>query len=345
MDSCKSIVLAGYYGYSNAGDDLILISLLNGFVEYLPETRVTVLNRMPASNYFAKYKCKRVNFINRYNLVAILSRLIRSNALIMGGGSLLQDESGCFTIYYYFLLMFIAKGLGKKLIIFNQGIGPVKFKFNRIVLKNILLNTDLIIVRDKYSKALIEKITNKKRNVILGADPVFNCTITQKNKNDRKTKNMGFSIRNWKNSAIKKKIIGISKKLKSNGWQSYNVPLHYPDDILNIKGISDIKWKNPCQIFKVFSNFDLFVGMRLHSLIIGALNNLPVIGINYDPKIKSFCDFMDIQCLEISEVNISSIEAGITEVYSKEIDYSGKLQLLKKRLKTSWEELREFLNK
>ena len=91
----------------------------------------------------------------------------------MGGGSLLQDISCFFTIYYYFILMWLSKLFGNKLIIFNQGIGPINNGFNKILAKIIFLNTNLIIVRDSYSKEFIKRITKDRKKIILGADPIF----------------------------------------------------------------------------------------------------------------------------------------------------------------------------
>ena len=61
------------------------------------------------------------------------------------------------------------------------------------------------------------------------------------------------------------------------------------------------------EMISVVSNMDLCIGMRLHSLIYAAINRVPLIGIAYDPKIKSFMDYSGQKmCLDVQ--NIDSAE-------------------------------------
>lgn len=342
MAGFKKIVLSGYYGYSNAGDELILKNILTGFKKYLPDIKILVLSQ----HSDCKYKSYgNIAYINRYNPLSILWSFISSDALVMGGGSLLQDISGYFTIYYYFILMGMAKLLGKKLIIFNQGIGPIKKGINKIIANVIFLNTDLIIVRDKYSKEFVEKITKNRKKIVLGADPIFNTIYPGREKTKNTPGKIGFSIRNWKNFPVKEKFIEIAGRLKTEGWICYNVPFHYPEDNLNSENIIKIEWSSPEQLFSIVCRFDVFIGMRLHSLMLGAISSLPMIGIDYDPKVRNFCDFMEFPCLEICDINIDNIRAKLDEVIKRGAGYSGKLKILNNRLELSWKVLKNFINK
>ncbi|MFH1415935.1 MAG: polysaccharide pyruvyl transferase CsaB, partial [Elusimicrobiota bacterium] len=106
MAKTDRIVLAGYYGYSNAGDELILKSLLKGVKQYIPYTEIIVLCRRGGDRY---ENTSSVKYIDRYDPVSIIKALACSHTLVMGGGSLIQDVSGIFTIYYYLILMAVSK--------------------------------------------------------------------------------------------------------------------------------------------------------------------------------------------------------------------------------------------
>jgi N-acetylglucosaminyldiphosphoundecaprenol N-acetyl-beta-D-mannosaminyltransferase len=223
MGDFKKIVLSGYYGYWNAGDELILNCIISGFKDHYKNIQIDVLYRkgpdFKRKISGLKSKLKKygavgnrsvgegIRYRNRYNPFSIMA----------SGGSLLQDISGNFTIYYYFLLMLVAKLFGKKLIIFNQGIGPIKRRSNRFFAKIIFLLTDLIIVRDSESKVFAEKLTGQKKEIFLGADPFFYFadSMCRDNMNDlydspdseislNDPKNIGFSIRQWKTSDLKR---------------------------------------------------------------------------------------------------------------------------------------------
>ena len=46
------------------------------------------------------------------------------------------------------------------------------------------------------------------------------------------------------------------------------------------------------------------MGMRLHSLIYSAIGNVPLIGIAYDPKIRSFMEYTSQKlCVDVKELN------------------------------------------
>ncbi len=341
----KRIVLAGYYGYGNGGDELILQSILNGFEKNISDTEVVVLARYPMFNYvLGKHLTGRnifnnAKFINRYDPFSIISNIASSDALVMGGGSLLQDVTGFFSIYYYFALMGMAKLMRKKLIIFNQGMGPIKNNVNRFIAKCIFMNTDLIIVRDDYSKKFIERITRKRCRVLIGADPIFSKSVPDNISCRKIPGKIGFSIRNWKGYSVKKKFLEIGIKLKNAGWECHNFPFHIPEDEMGEGDIKNVSWSRPGELFKIMSGFDAVIGMRLHSLIIGVLLNIPMVGIGYDPKVKNFCNFMSISCLEIDELDPDRIKDELETACFRKNGYKAARRVLRERVKYSWEEL------
>jgi polysaccharide pyruvyl transferase CsaB len=341
MADIKKIVLAGYYGYNNAGDDLLLKSIISGLQKNICNVKAFVLSRKKNSVDISG----KTAFVNRYNPFSIIYHILICNALIMGGGSLLQDVSGVFTIYYYFILMFTAKLFGKKLIIFNQGIGPINHKINRRIAKLIFLITDLIIVRDEYSKDFISELTNNKKSAFLGADVVFDYIPFNEKLNRPQQGNLmkvGFSVRDWKQFPVKENISDIAKYLCEKGWSCYNIPFHYPDDIIVSDSLDELSWETPESIGNVINGLDILIGMRLHSIILGVLNNIRVIAIDYDPKVKSFCEFMGIPCMQIEQFTSKNIMYNLEQLSGKK-DFIGKVSVLQQRVKESWKKLGDVL--
>ncbi|MFA7468354.1 MAG: polysaccharide pyruvyl transferase family protein, partial [Desulfotomaculaceae bacterium] len=62
-------------------------------------------------------------------------------------------------------------------------------------------------------------------------------------------------------------------------------------------------------LLAVVANMDLVIGMRLHFLIFGAVSNVPVIGISYDPKVNRFIELIrqplagDVYSLNYTELS------------------------------------------
>ena len=138
----KRVLISGYIGFQNFGDDAILGLL----VRYLRKSNcaITALSSDPESTE-KMFKIKALNYMNFFH---ILWGVFDTNVLISGGGSLIQNGTSSLSLLYYLAIIFLAKLFGKKVIIFAQGIGPIYGKGYQWLSKKILKMCDLILVRD-----------------------------------------------------------------------------------------------------------------------------------------------------------------------------------------------------
>ena len=128
----KRIVISGYYGFDNFGDEAILSVLVNRLKNFGFEIVVLSSNpRKTSMNYF-------VNSIKSFDFFQVAGLLKQSNILISGGGSLLQDVTSLKSLVYYLWVIATALRYKKKVIIFAQGIGPIKNKIAEFFTLKIL---------------------------------------------------------------------------------------------------------------------------------------------------------------------------------------------------------------
>lgn len=307
------LLVSGYYGFNNIGDEAILKGLIDGIKEEDENIKITVLSKYPSFTM----KKHKVKAINRMNIFKILKELINTDMFISGGGSLLQDITSKRSIIYYMSLIFLAKLMNKKTMIYSQGIGPVNKSFNKKLLRFLLNKVDIINVRDDKSKEFILKELKLNKDILVTVDTVFkmkkpNLQIGKKildNLNINKNKkSIGISIRPWMNNnliidEISKFCIEINKNLDYN---IVFIPYHYYADLSIIdEVIKKIKKSTKKNIYclreymyvdeylSIVGNLDYFVGMRLHSLIFASIMKIPSIAISYDPKIDSFMKSLD----------------------------------------------------
>jgi polysaccharide pyruvyl transferase WcaK-like protein len=124
------ILLAGYYGFHNIGDDLLADTALA--ILKKNNYQVTVLTK-------AKRKIKKT-----------ITLLKECDILLFSGGSLFQDVTGRgLTVLYYFLLFQAAKIFQKKVFFIAQGIGPIKRPINYWLVKTCFKKVDYLTVRNK----------------------------------------------------------------------------------------------------------------------------------------------------------------------------------------------------
>src|SRR6056297_1703138 len=125
----SKILLAGYYGFNNIGDEAILEMFLRIIENRTNKKNIKILTADPQ-----KTKKKfGIEGIDRYSFTKVNKGILDSDVIIVGGGSLLQDVTSKRSIYYYLYIIFIAKILNKKIALLSQGIGPINGKINKII--------------------------------------------------------------------------------------------------------------------------------------------------------------------------------------------------------------------
>ena len=122
-----NILISGYYGFDNIGDESILRTLVSSLREHIPDCSLTVLSHNPASTR-EKYG---VEAVDRMSPMAILRAVKQCDMLISGGGSLLQDVTSSKSLHYYLSIIRCAEFFHKKVFIYSQGIGPIDRPGNR----------------------------------------------------------------------------------------------------------------------------------------------------------------------------------------------------------------------
>lgn len=338
----KKILLAGYYGFGNLGDEAILEMAIKQILEITDRKNITVLS----GNKEATRKKYGVDTIDRYNVFSIIGRLIKSDAVVFGGGSLLQDITSKRSIYYYLFLIRLAKIMSNKVIMLSQGIGPIVSKNSIMAVKRTLRFIDYITVRDKHSKEFLESIGMDKSKIFLSTDPVINLRAGENYPEKHSgIKKVCFSLRNWKNADVSQKISRVAEKLISSNIECYFVPFYYNEDLELIdqveKSLGDraVYYKERLttnEAFDIIRGMDVLVGVRLHSLIFAAAANVPFAAVSYDHKIDHFAGSvnMDVAC------RIDSIDAEL--LYGVIMDKLRNEDEEKRKLSESVAKLREL---
>ncbi|MBC8586924.1 polysaccharide pyruvyl transferase CsaB [Paratissierella segnis] len=303
LSQSETVLMLGYYGFDNSGDDAILKAIVKDLQEYNSDLNINVLSKDPAKTE-AMYHVKGVN---RFKFKEAMRAIKKSSIFISGGGSLLQDVTSTRSLLYYLSLMQIAKLYKKPVMIYANGIGPINRKINRVLTKTILNKVDLITLRDDDSRKYLEGMKVKNKNIYVTADPVFTLDPANESRiNDileiegiPRDKNLvGISIRSWKGAENLVEIISKAIDYITKTFDVYVVliPMHYPGDLnISIETLKMVKEGNTYvlenkysveELMGVIKKLDLIIAMRLHSLIYAATQSVPMVGLVYDPKVE-----------------------------------------------------------
>ncbi|WP_027339006.1 polysaccharide pyruvyl transferase CsaB [Halonatronum saccharophilum] len=329
----KKVIISGYYGFDNAGDEAILASLSSNLKRADSNIDVVAISANPSKTE----KIHGIKAVGRGDFKGLIREFKKADLLISGGGSLLQDVTSNRTIPYYLGVIALAKFFKMPVFFCGQGVGPVRGRINKRMIKRGLNGVKKITVRDEESKKLLEEI-GVKQDIKVTADPVFILdgigeeranAILKKEEIYLSHPVMGVSIRPWKDNSYLMKLALILDKVKErSNLDIILIPLHYPNDLKvsrYIKGImnSDVQiledYYQPREILGLIGRMDLFLGVRLHSLIFASLKRIPILGISYDPKIDSFLKRLDLDPFaEIDNLNVSDSIDKILKLWEKE---------------------------
>lgn len=302
-----NLLIAGYHGFGNCGDEAILKAMTTNIREIADDVDITALSHNPE---FTKTEYG-VKSVQRFNVIQVLSAIKNSDIVLSGGGTLLQNGTSTRSLLYYLGLIKVAKLFRKKVMLYANGIGPVTGGLNQRLVSSVINTVDVITLREKLSEADLRSIGVSNPNVTVTADAAFKLESIDDEKaeelliaegfEERGKERVGVSVRAWSKAKYGDDYISKLAKACDNiadeGKEIIFIPMQYPNDIAVSKKVSSMmknksyiltKRYTPAEMLGIVGRVDVMVSMRLHTLIFAAVKNIPMVGIIYDPKIEYY---------------------------------------------------------
>lgn len=298
------VVMSGYYGFSNAGDDAILEAVHQAIHAASDDISVTVLSNDPELTQ----RQYGLESISRFRAGKIISALRRSDALLSGGGSLLQDTTSTRSLLYYLSVIRCAEWLGKPVMLYANGIGPVRRPSNRRRVKKAVERATLVTLRDHSSAQELADMGVTRQDLHVTADPVFHLSPAPAQRAAQLLAQAGLkpgtpfvavSVRDWSNTAhFSQELARLCDHLHRVHGLSVLFLLMQPsrdrEAALQVQAcmkepsqLLDLPC-TPRELMAVLGQAKLCLAMRLHTLIFAARMAIPSMGLVYDPKVESY---------------------------------------------------------
>jgi polysaccharide pyruvyl transferase CsaB len=312
MTRASRVLISGYYGFANAGDEAILAGLVAGFRQLAPSLELTVLSGNPAAT--ASEHGVRAS---RRGLLSARTQLRSADLLISGGGGLLQDATSWRSPLYYLAVLRLA-GRGRcRTACLAHGIGPLRRKWIRALARGTLSQVDLLTVRDRRSaEALGELGVTRPAEVtadlaFLLPAPAKDEVIAAREKADLPPSNgpqLGLALRRPPGPPRRGLAAflarGIGAASLEVGLRPVFVPMQRPRDL---DFAAEVAAQLPLpsdtisaplatrELLALLGGFDVVVAMRLHALIFAALCGRPPVAISYDPKVDGLMEELGLR--------------------------------------------------
>ena len=279
------VVVSGYYGFGNAGDESVLAGLLDGLRAEEPEIEVTVLSGDPAHTR----RTHGVDAIPRAR-PGVIGAIRGSDGMISGGGSLLQDRTSPRPVAYYAGLMHLARLLGRPYAIHAQGLGPISRRANRALTASALRGAAHVSLRDPASVALAREL-GVRRPIDVVPDPALALRPVAGARG-----HVLLAVRSWGTSTAHMNGLRAALRELAAEMPILALPMQEAVDreaceaaIEDIPGATVLRpGVSLDEQLAAIGSASLVVGMRLHALVLAAAAGVPALAISYDPKVDAF---------------------------------------------------------
>ena len=293
------ILLSGYYGFGNLGDDALLEIIVRRLQRDHPHASIDVLSAQPRATAAAL----GVESTPRADLAAVRRSIRNADAVVSGGGGLLQNATSLKSLVYYAGIIGAGLRAGKKTMVFAQSVGPLDF-WGKSVVREFCRGLTRATVRDERSLAILASLL-PKTNVERTADPVF--LVEASPDLDLAAQGLGpesdplvvVSVRNWnggEGTAIA--VAAAVDRFAQLGARVAFLPLGGPADAEVSTAIIRRCTSAPTLLPQhdlagaaaIIARARIVVGMRLHALILAARFGVPFLAIPYDPKVAALTE-------------------------------------------------------
>ena len=323
----KSVLLSGYYGFGNLGDELILRNIARLF----REIGFSSIYAVSGDVEYSKSKHEGIHFIHRDDYQAIVDLVKQMDLVALGGGGLFQDynrletaglfESPKMGVHSYINVPLIAHIFGKPIAYLFQGVGPLFSEDSRNFTKYTYFLSHYTSVRDRDSVRLLEEMGI--RDVVLSSDPTFLYPLKNV-KTEKERPKVGISLRQWVDQSVEEKITGSFTdflNIAPEDYDFYFISFQDHDDqntdssiyqsiksnLKRERNFSLIRSKDYSleDIEKMIADLDFLIGMRLHSIILAIKYGIPFFAIPYWNKVDNLLSETGLDDLSISIKEIS----------------------------------------
>jgi O-antigen biosynthesis protein len=315
----KRIMIAGYYGFGNTGDEAILEAIIQELRELYAGIAMIVVSGDP-SHTERNYPVQAIPWAD---VQRIKNEMALCDLVLLGGGGLFHDYWGFdpnavltsrhIGIAFYTSIALLSAILKKPLMLYAVGAGPLYSEMGKSFVSAIAEQARIVSVRDEESRDQLLSLGITNKSIHVTADPVYNLRATPGGnslKNPEITGNpiLGVTLRNW-DFEIQPEIwelqiaqaIDAFLDLHSDGRAIFVPFQDVEEQLLDDVRISErvrglMKNFERTTLYKsshstsekaaILSECDLVMGMRLHSLILAIASSVPVVGLVYDPKVR-----------------------------------------------------------
>jgi polysaccharide pyruvyl transferase WcaK-like protein len=338
------VLLSGYYGCGNLGDDLLLTVTVEELRAILPNAHFLLRDhgaRLPKlgsdviptgiDTIIDDQRHSRLYRLTSFSW-HIAGLLRQCRWLIFAGGTVFHDDGGLASLALQWLLCRLARVSGVRVAALGVGVGNLRTKPGRWLLRGIVSRCELFLVRDDAAlrqcagtKARLtddlvfvwRSLTSENtRNRTPGKPGSIGLTVSPKAR-ERTVVALAHAVQLWRDHGHRVVFLIFQQSDTvaddSTVFANINNKLAITGTPIEVRHLT----ANAAAISEAFSDIDVVCGMRFHGLVLAAMLERPFVGIAHDSKISEICGRFDMPCHDAAILDGTDLAQSAEDIHKK----------------------------
>lgn len=301
------VVLFGYYGHHNFGDEVMMQGTASMLAELSNVTRITVFTATTELPTSTNKKISYASIGGKSGKARLALAIAAADRVIWGGGTCIYEpENGDLgSLKFLRTVSQFARLVGRPISFCGIGIGSLKSEEAKNIAKSILRNGGFHYFRDDTSATKALELGAEEASIRLGGDLFFLTNFEKPNRSTTRNSHITFS--GLHEYAVNQTIVDAYGKMLAS-WLSIDrdrqivfLPMHqgtHSDNAFHL-AVADQLPRNRLTILDHHAQGDfleaietatIHIGMRLHSVVLADCVQTPNLAINYSPKVQAYCE-------------------------------------------------------
>ncbi len=331
------ILLCGYYGAGNAGDDASLAAIAGGLSRLLPQAPLLALTRGGKSDGLPS----GLETVHAFSPSKIKKALRRSRILLLGGGSLLQDSTSLRSLVYYSRVVRAARRAGCSIIIWG-GVAPLRRNISRRIAQRAVRSANVIFARDDNAAKAFASLGGKE--VRTSADPAWlipyvplpqgifekyriekDCFVIAPRPIAPLSGCGGKAAEDAMITALAELAVWLNSERGMHPILAAlspedDAPCRRIADILEGKRVSAAYLPSgaltPGQLVTLLGGVRFTVAVRMHAALFALLGGSEAVCIDYDPKVTGLAYRLGVESVPIKKLNPDRLQAAAERLFT-----------------------------
>ena len=353
-DARTGVLLSGYFGCGNLGDDLLLSATIAQLRLLMPRAQFLVRDagyvaRLPALGSDVEFTGIDAILADRsrtrpdrlLRFVTALTRLLRRcNWFIFAGGTVFHEANGSRSLMVQWFICRLARLVGVRIAALGVGVSSLHSRRGRWLVRDIVAMSDLFLVRDEAARRQCgSDAVRVTQDLVFGWEELIRVRQAKPLRSDgSRTIALTICPAAFHGDAVERAVAAFAGAIRVWQLAGHRVVFlifHTSPDVAGDEAMFEqieekfgrgaqvetrLLTAVPEALALAYRDIDTICGMRFHGFVLAAMFGVPFVGVAHDSKISEICRCFDMTCLDAGTFDGEALARAATSIVGHRLD-------------------------